>query len=47
VSLPSGVGASGLPLAIQLTAAAGMDARLLSVAAWCERVLAFDAAPKC
>lgn len=47
VSLPSSLAASGLPHAIQLVAAAGAEARLLSVAAWCERVLAFAGAPPC
>src|SRR6266852_6157062 len=46
VSLPSGLGASGLPLAIQLVQAAGAEARLLSVAAWCERQLAFARSPR-
>jgi Asp-tRNA(Asn)/Glu-tRNA(Gln) amidotransferase A subunit family amidase len=45
ISLPSGVAPSGLPHAIQLVAAAGRDAHLLGVAAWCERVLGFAAAP--
>jgi aspartyl-tRNA(Asn)/glutamyl-tRNA(Gln) amidotransferase subunit A len=40
ISLPSGVSdISRLPLAVQLVQAAGADARLLGVAAWCERVL--------
>ncbi len=45
ISLPSGVASSGLPHAIQLVAAAGRDAHLLGVAAWCERVLGFTATP--
>jgi aspartyl-tRNA(Asn)/glutamyl-tRNA(Gln) amidotransferase subunit A len=45
ISLPSGIAASGLPHAIQLVQAAGASARLLGVAAWCERVLAFSQAP--
>src|SRR5437899_2627938 len=44
ISLPSGIAASGLPHAIQLVQAAGESARLLGVAAWCERVLAFSQA---
>jgi aspartyl-tRNA(Asn)/glutamyl-tRNA(Gln) amidotransferase subunit A len=44
-SLPSGVSAAGLPLAVQLVQAAGAEARLLGVAAWCERVLGPMAAP--
>jgi aspartyl-tRNA(Asn)/glutamyl-tRNA(Gln) amidotransferase subunit A len=47
ISLPSGVAASGLPQAIQLTAAAGDESRLLAAAAWCERLLGFSAAPAC
>lgn len=40
ISLPSGVSdVPRLPLAVQLVQAAGADARLLGVAAWCERVL--------
>jgi aspartyl-tRNA(Asn)/glutamyl-tRNA(Gln) amidotransferase subunit A len=45
ISLPSGVAASGLPHAIQLVQAAGAEARLLGVAAWCEKALAFSQAP--
>jgi Asp-tRNA(Asn)/Glu-tRNA(Gln) amidotransferase A subunit family amidase len=46
VSLPSGVSAaSGLPLAVQLVQTAGAEARLLGVAAWCERVLGPMPAP--
>jgi Asp-tRNA(Asn)/Glu-tRNA(Gln) amidotransferase A subunit family amidase len=46
ISLPSGVSdASRLPLAVQLTQAAGADARLLGVAAWCEGVLGAMPAP--
>lgn len=46
VSLPSGLAPSGLPLAVQLVQAAGAEARLLDVAAWCERQLAFVHAPR-
>jgi Asp-tRNA(Asn)/Glu-tRNA(Gln) amidotransferase A subunit family amidase len=45
ISLPSGMTTSGLPHAIQLVAAHGRDAHLLAIAAWCERVLGFAAAP--
>ena len=45
ISLPSGIAASGLPHAIQLVQAAGAEARLLGVAAWCETALAFSQAP--
>jgi aspartyl-tRNA(Asn)/glutamyl-tRNA(Gln) amidotransferase subunit A len=45
ISLPSGIAASGLPHAIQLVQAAGASARLLGVAAWCEKALAFSRAP--
>ena len=37
VSLPLAVSAAGLPIGVQLAAALGDDARLLSVAAWLER----------
>src|SRR5437867_73968 len=45
ISLPSGLAASGLPFAIQLTSGAGHEQSLLRVAAWCEGVLRFSAAP--
>lgn len=45
ITVPSGVAASGLPEAVQLTAAAGRESRLLTAAAWCEQVLSFTAAP--
>ena len=45
ISLPTGLGGSGLPHAIQLTGAAGAEARLVSVAAWCETQLGFAATP--
>jgi Asp-tRNA(Asn)/Glu-tRNA(Gln) amidotransferase A subunit family amidase len=45
ITLPSGVAASGLPLAVQLVGAAGRETPLLGVAKWCEGVLAFSAAP--
>ena len=45
VTLPSGLAANGLPLGVQLVAAPFAEERLLAAAAWCERVLAFDAAP--
>jgi len=46
VSLPSGLNTAELPHAVQLVAAAGRDAHLLGVAAWCERVLGFSATPR-
>jgi amidase len=45
LTLPSGLSAHGLPFGLQLAAAPGADDALLAAAAWCERVLAFDAAP--
>lgn len=39
VTIPAGRGPSGLPLAVQLVGAPGDDRRLLSAAAWAERVL--------
>ena len=45
ISLPSGLAASGLPLAIQLVQAADGSARLFGTAAWCERVLGFSRTP--
>jgi Asp-tRNA(Asn)/Glu-tRNA(Gln) amidotransferase A subunit family amidase len=34
-----------LPISIQLTGAALEEGRLLSIARWCEGILAFDALP--
>ena len=45
VSLPTGLDAGGLPLALQLVQAPGGLARLLGAAAWCEGVLGFAARP--
>src|SRR2546430_388548 len=45
ISLPSGLAASGLPFAIQLTSGVGHEQSLLRVAAWCEGMLRFSAAP--
>lgn len=45
ISLPSGLSPAGLPLAVQLTSAAGTEETLLSAASWCEDVLRFIAAP--
>jgi Asp-tRNA(Asn)/Glu-tRNA(Gln) amidotransferase A subunit family amidase len=46
ITLPSGIASSGLPHAVQLVQAAGASGRLLAVAAWCERVLAFAEVPQ-
>jgi amidase len=46
LTLPSGLSAQGLPFGLQLAAAPGADDALLGAAAWCERVLAFDASPR-
>jgi len=45
VALPSGMGEGGLPLSIQLVGGPFAEARLLAAAAWCERVISFEAAP--
>ena len=45
VSLPIGVSSLGLPHAVQLVGAAGHDAKILAVAAWCERVVSFELSP--
>ena len=45
ISLPSGVSAAGLPLALQLVQAPGADTRLLGAALWCERMLSPAPAP--
>ncbi|MFC1904208.1 amidase [Chloroflexota bacterium] len=39
ISLPTGLGQNGLPLAIQLVGAPMAEDRLLAVARWCERTL--------
>jgi len=44
-SLPIGVSSLGLPHAVQLVGAAGDDAKILAVAAWCERVVSFELSP--
>jgi aspartyl-tRNA(Asn)/glutamyl-tRNA(Gln) amidotransferase subunit A len=45
ISLPTGLNASGLPLALQLVQAPTGLPRLVGVAAWCERVLGFTERP--
>ena len=45
LSLPTGVSASGLPLALQLVSAPGAESRLLGAAAWCERAIGWSGAP--
>lgn len=45
MSLPTGLGANDLPFGMQIAAQPYAEERLLDVAAWCERVLAFSAAP--
>jgi Asp-tRNA(Asn)/Glu-tRNA(Gln) amidotransferase A subunit family amidase len=45
MALPTTVDGSGLPLSVQLIGPAWGESRLLAAAAWCERVIAFDAAP--
>ncbi len=46
ISLPSGVGAGGLPLAVQLVGGAFEEQALLGVAAWVEAKLGFEARPR-
>ena len=45
ITLPSGVAASGLPHAVQLSSMPQRNIMLLYFARWCEEVLAFTAAP--
>lgn len=45
IALPSGLAQDGLPLSIQLVAAAFAEVRLLAVARWCEATLGFTATP--
>ena len=45
LSLPTGLGPSGLPLGLQLVGARGSDRRLLAAAAWAETLLPAPPAP--
>ena len=45
LSLPTGLGPSGLPLGLQFAGARGSDRRLLAAAAWAERLLPAPPAP--
>lgn len=45
VSLPCGLASDGLPVALQLIGPRGDESRLLSMAAWCEASLGFNALP--
>ncbi len=45
IALPSGLAESGVPLGIQMVASPFAEARLLSVAAWCEDVLGVSLSP--
>jgi aspartyl-tRNA(Asn)/glutamyl-tRNA(Gln) amidotransferase subunit A len=45
ISLPVGLGETGMPLAVQLIGALGADERLLAVARWCEQALNIDLHP--
>jgi Asp-tRNA(Asn)/Glu-tRNA(Gln) amidotransferase A subunit family amidase len=45
IALPSGLSSNGLPFSVQLIARPLDEARLLSVAAWAERILDFTATP--
>ena len=45
VTIPCGLSPEGMPIGLQLVGPPHSESQLLSVAAWCERVLAFKAAP--
>ena len=45
MSLPTGLDTNGLPFGMQIAAQPYAEQRLLDVAAWCEHVLGFSAAP--
>ncbi len=45
VTIPCGLASDGLPCGLQLTGPRDGEGHLLSVAAWCERILAFQAVP--
>ncbi len=43
ITIPTGLSAAGLPFGLQLAARSGAEDRLLSIAQWCEAVVAFSA----
>ena len=45
VAFPTALGAQRMPMGLQLVGAHGHDRQVLEVAAWCRRVLPFDAHP--
>jgi Asp-tRNA(Asn)/Glu-tRNA(Gln) amidotransferase A subunit family amidase len=45
ITIPCAVTRAGMPLGLQLVGRPLAEAPLLSVAAWCERILAFDTEP--
>jgi Asp-tRNA(Asn)/Glu-tRNA(Gln) amidotransferase A subunit family amidase len=45
MSLPTGLDVNGLPFAMQMAAQPYCEEKLLDVAGWCERVIAFSAKP--
>jgi Asp-tRNA(Asn)/Glu-tRNA(Gln) amidotransferase A subunit family amidase len=45
ISIPSGLDDQGLPFAVQLVALPMAEEKLIAVASWCERVLAFKESP--
>ncbi len=45
ISLPVGLGETGMPLAVQLVGPPRADERLLAIAGWCERVLGVTLRP--
>lgn len=45
MSLPTGLDTSGLPFGMQMAAQPYAEAKLLAVAAWCEKILAFMTTP--
>lgn len=47
VSIPCGLAADGMPVAVQLVARPAEDFRLLRTAGWCERQVGFEALPPC
>jgi Asp-tRNA(Asn)/Glu-tRNA(Gln) amidotransferase A subunit family amidase len=46
ISVPSGLGSQGLPLAIQLLGHAFLEDRLLAAAKWCAGILHFEESPQ-
>jgi amidase len=45
IAIPSGEGTDGLPLSVQILTGPFSEQKLLSIASWCEKRLAFRGSP--